>query len=75
MTETVVLEPFVVGLDEAARLCDVSRSKWCSMKSAGLVPFPVYLGRRVVWPVDDLKAWLQAGAPSGLKWQQMKIAA
>ena len=75
MTDGVVLEPLVVGLEDAARLCGISRSKWCSMKSAGQTPFPVHLGRRVVWPVSELKAWLEAGAPPGLKWRQMKTAA
>jgi predicted DNA-binding transcriptional regulator AlpA len=75
LNTNVTIPPFAVDADEAARLCGISRSKWYSMKAAGQVPFPIRHGRRVVWIVDELKAWMHAGAPPGLRWRDMKPAA
>lgn len=50
--------PILIDAKEAARLCGVSRSLWYKLQSAGRLPKPKRLGRRVLWVVDDIRAWL-----------------
>ena len=38
------------------------------------IPKPVRLGRRVVWRVEELKAWVDAGCPPLHKWDQLRKA-
>lgn len=56
--------PILVDSKTAARLLGVSRSTLDSWDSAGLCPAPVRLGGRVLWSVDKLRDWAQAGCPS-----------
>ncbi|HRK30348.1 MAG TPA: hypothetical protein PLD59_04655 [Tepidisphaeraceae bacterium] len=64
------------GLDaaSAARLIGVSRSKFLAMDSAGHVPSRVELGdgRCPRWSRGELVAWLRAGAPTRVTWQQRR---
>jgi predicted DNA-binding transcriptional regulator AlpA len=66
------IEPLAVDARAAARLCSVSRSLWFVMDSAGQVPEGVRLGRRRVWPLAELRAWLAAGCPSRDRWQAIR---
>ncbi|HMO84346.1 MAG TPA: helix-turn-helix domain-containing protein [Lacipirellulaceae bacterium] len=66
------LDVLAVDAAEAARLCGVSRTSWYGLQAAGRLPRPVRLGRRVVWRVEELKAWLAAGCPPLAKWQHMR---
>lgn len=50
-------------------MCGVGRTTWLSLNSAGKVPAPVRLGRRVLWRLEELKAWLDAGCPVRHKWK------
>ena len=45
--------------------CDISRSQWFKMASAGKTPAPTArLGiRKPVWIIDDLLEWLRQGCP------------
>lgn len=51
------LPPLSVRAKDAARLLGISERKLSSMTSAGEVPH-VRIGRVVLFPVDQLKAWL-----------------
>ena len=62
---------FVVEARIAAQLCGVSRSTWFALKAAGRIPRPVRIGRRTLWRVDEIKAWLDAGCPPLHRWEQI----
>lgn len=68
------IPPLAVDAAGAAELSGVSVSLWHKLKASGRVPRPVRLGRRVVWLVEELRAWLAAGAPSCERWEAMKAA-
>jgi excisionase family DNA binding protein len=55
----------------AAKLCGVSRATWYALAAAGRLPKPVRLGRRTLWRVDELKAWIDAGCPPLHRWEQI----
>jgi prophage regulatory protein len=59
-----------VSAKEAAALVGVSRAQWWKLHSAGKVPLPIYLGTKAPrWRVDELRAWLTAGAPDRQTWR------
>ena len=43
--------------------------------AAGKLPSPIRLGGKVVWRVDEIRAWLAAGAPRRAEWQARRAAA
>lgn len=56
----------------AARLLGISRSSFWKLNSAGKVPAPIRLGRATRWSRRELGLWLEAGAPSRERWEEMK---
>jgi predicted DNA-binding transcriptional regulator AlpA len=42
--------------------------------AAGKLPAPVRIGGRVVWRVDEIRAWLAAGAPCRDEWETRRTA-
>jgi len=67
-------ETLTVNTSGAAKLIGISRRHLATLKESGRLPRPIRLGRRCVWMVDDLKAWLSAGAPAADKWEAIKAA-
>jgi prophage regulatory protein len=57
----------------AAMLCAGIRTvrTW---DAAGKLPGPVRIGGRVVWRVDEIRAWLAAGAPDRETWAAVRAA-
>ena len=62
----------LVDAKEAARLCSISRAGWFRLCSSGRTPRPIRLGARVLWLIDELRRWLEAGAPPRDRWEQIK---
>lgn len=56
----------------AAESLGISRASFYSLHSAGKVPLPRRLGKRVLWSVEELKDWIAAGCPCREKWEQLK---
>jgi predicted DNA-binding transcriptional regulator AlpA len=51
----------------------VSRAQWYRLSGSGRTPLPVRLGtRRPVYLIDELHAWLRAGAPDRRTWLAMR---
>jgi predicted DNA-binding transcriptional regulator AlpA len=68
-------QKLAVSAKDAAAICGVSRAQWWKLQAAGKVPPPVYLGSKAPrWLVDELRAWLAAGAPDLVTWQRMRGA-
>jgi predicted DNA-binding transcriptional regulator AlpA len=54
-------------------VCGISRAQWFKLSAAGKTPLPVRLGtRRPVHLLDELHAWLKAGAPPRDHWERLK---
>jgi excisionase family DNA binding protein len=66
--------PLAVSASAAAALLGISRAHWLRLCSAGRVPEPVRLGRCVRWNVDELKRWIEAGAPPRCRWEALAEA-
>lgn len=62
-------EPLAVDAVGAADLVGVARSTWLKLHSQGRTPRCFRMGRRVLWSVDELRAWVRAGAPPREKWE------
>ena len=67
------LEPLLVCGDETARLLGIGSALFHQMKSDGrLGPLPISFGRKRLYDVAELRAWISAGCPSREIWQKMK---
>lgn len=65
--------PLMVSADDGARLLGISRAQWWKLHSAGRLPLPLRFGSRAPrWRVDELRAWLEAGAPDRDSWQRFQ---
>ena len=63
-----------VGIKGLAKLLGISRSLACKLDASGRLPRGIYLGRRKVWSVAEIEAWLAAGAPTREVWEAQKAS-
>jgi predicted DNA-binding transcriptional regulator AlpA len=68
------VEPLSIGRRDVPRVVGVSGRTWDRLVATGRAPRPVCLGRRKVWPVAELRAWLAAGAPPRNEWDILQRA-
>jgi len=64
--------PLAFSATELADRLGVSLRHVRRMDAAQLLPKPIRLGRSVRWPVDEMGAWLKAGAPDRRRWEQLR---
>jgi predicted DNA-binding transcriptional regulator AlpA len=43
-----------------------------SLNATGQLPRPIRLGRRKLWNVRELQAWLDAGSPPRDRWEKIR---
>jgi predicted DNA-binding transcriptional regulator AlpA len=66
-------EPLTVSTAMAPRLIGISESHFHALRRTWRFgPRPIKLGRSVRFRVDEIKAWIAAGAPPRAKWEGMK---
>ena len=68
------LSPLVVDAKRLARLLCAGIRTVRTWDAAGKLPKPIRIGGRVVWLVDEIRAWLDAGAPNRDEWEARKAA-
>lgn len=64
----------MLDAEQAAELMGISKRHWVQMNTDERVPEPVRFGSTVRWYLNELMAWLDAGAPMRADWQAMKLA-
>ena len=64
--------PLVVAANRLAKLLDGSVRSIRTWDAAGKLPAPIRIGGRVVWRVQEIRAWLEAGAPNRDEWEARK---
>jgi len=57
---------------ELAQALGVSLRHVHRMNTAGKIPRPIRLSRSVRWPIQEIQAWLAAGAPDRRTWEAIK---
>ena len=55
----------------AARLLGISRSTLYCLDERGGIPRGVHLGRMRRWRREELLAWVRAGCPPRVRWEQL----
>lgn len=65
-------ERLALPAGEVAKLLNVSTRHVATLNSTGRLPRPIHFGRAVRWSVEELKAWLAAGAPPRDKWEAIR---
>ena len=69
---TIPVEPLLVSATDAALVLGVSRSHFYGLHTAGKLPLPIRLGRRILWRRAELEAWVSAGCPARVRWESLK---
>ena len=64
----------VVDARRLARLLCCAVRTVRTWDAAGKLPAPLRIGGRVVWRVDEIHAWLAAGAPDRSTWATIRNA-
>ena len=64
--------PLVVGAKELAGLLRIGLRTLRTMDAAGRLPKPVRIGHSVRWSLEEIRAWLAAGAPNRDEWEARK---
>lgn len=62
----------LVNARRAAALCSISARFWAQLDASGKVPAARKLGRRSLWSVSELNAWINSGCPERGKWALMR---
>lgn len=57
-------EPLLLRAEDAAKLCGIPKSTWYELRSAGLLPPSIKLGKARLWRLDVLKRWTQLDCPT-----------
>lgn len=57
---------------EVAERLRISRTLLYELRTGGRLPRPVRLGRRILWPRQEIDLWVQAGCPNVQKWEILK---
>lgn len=66
-------ELLLVSAANAAKLLSIGRSLFYSMDSSGeLGPQSIKFGRRSLWRLDELRAWIYSGCPGRDRWIAMR---
>lgn len=61
-----------VDVPEFSAVLRVSERHLRAMLSNGRLPQPLKFGRRRVWPLAEIEAWLAAGAPTRAVWESRR---
>jgi prophage regulatory protein len=68
------IAPLVADAKGLAKLLGLGVRTIRTHDAAGKLPQPVKLGGRVVWRLDEIRAWLDAGAPDRATWAALRAA-
>ena len=73
-TPAPALEPLLLSARDLAALLRLGLRTVRSMDAGGKLPAPVRVGGSVRWRLDELRAWLDAGAPDRQTWARIRDA-
>ena len=65
-------DPLLVDARRLAVLLSAGVRTLRTWDAAGRLPAPLRIGGRVVWRLDEVRAWLDAGAPDRETWAAMR---
>ena len=66
-------KPLLLSAKEAAKLLGICPNHFYTIHNSGrLGPLPVRLGRRVLWSLKELEAWIADDCPARRQWQAYK---
>jgi len=65
-----VSEQLLLPASEAAQLLGISKRHLHTLNVSGRLPRPIRLGRSVRWNANELRAWIAAGCPELIPWEE-----
>jgi predicted DNA-binding transcriptional regulator AlpA len=75
LSPATAVEPLLIDRRELARLLSVGVATLDRMRAAGRIPPPLTFSSGCVrWRLDEVRAWLDAGAPGAAVWAARRDA-
>jgi predicted DNA-binding transcriptional regulator AlpA len=71
---TLAVEPLLLSARDLAVMLRLGIRTVRAMDAAGKLPAPLRVGGSVRWRLDELRAWLDAGAPDRETWARIRDA-
>lgn len=69
---SVAIEPMLLSVEDTAKILSISKPMLYQMFSDGRFGLMgIRFGRKRLFPVEELRNWVQAGCPSREKWQKI----
>jgi predicted DNA-binding transcriptional regulator AlpA len=65
-------QPLLLDAANAAALCSVSLRTWRDWDAIGRCPAPIRFRRNLRWSRRELEAWVDAGCPDRLEWNERR---
>ena len=63
----------LLKVDDLAQMLSISRRGLFAMRARGHLPRGVKIGGRALrWDANEVRAWLDAGAPPAAEWEQTR---
>lgn len=66
------ITPLAIDGDDLAPTLGISPRHVETLHASGRLPRPVWLGKRRLWVVDEIRSWLAAGAPPREQWDAIR---
>jgi len=64
--------PLTADAKRLAVMLDIGLRTVRTHDAAGKIPRPVKIGGRVLWVLDEIRAWLATGAPDRATWERIR---
>ncbi|MDW8244872.1 MAG: helix-turn-helix domain-containing protein [Thermogemmata sp.] len=65
--------PLLLSARDLASMLRLSLRTIRLMNASGRLPTPLRIGGSVRWRADEIRAWLDAGAPDRATWERMRL--
>ncbi len=62
----------LIDIKGVAAMLDIGESTANRLDTSGKLPLPIRIGKSKKWRINEVRQWLQEGAPSRTKWETLK---
>jgi len=64
----------LLSAEAVGKMLSLSKRQIFRLNSCGKIPAPIRIGGATRWSVEEISAWLAAGAPDRNRWETMRSA-
>jgi predicted DNA-binding transcriptional regulator AlpA len=65
-------ENYLIDVKKLSKFLSIPQATIYEHNVMGKIPAPLKIGKKLLWRIDEIKEWLNAGAPGRQKWESIK---